>query len=160
VVKRDTIRIKDTVKVQVLKHDTLRLHDTLVVTKWDTVKITIRDTLRIHDTTKVTVHDTILASLADPADLFGVWTGTAGGKAITIAFSSSQLLTHAAEFSANIGTAAQSGYISQVDSAQAKVIWAGFHDVTWLLDLRNGELRIQEIGDPLFPGAAVTLRKR
>jgi hypothetical protein len=153
-----TITVHDTVKVA--KVDTLRLHDTLTVTKRDTLKTLVHDTLRIHDTTRVITHDTILAGLPDPQNLFGVWTGTAGGKSITIAFTSTLVTIHAADFSANIGSVAQSGYIGQVDSAQAKVTWAGYHDVTWLMDFRNGNLMIQEIGDPLFPAGGVTLRKR
>jgi hypothetical protein len=147
-----TITIHDTTTVQVVKSDTLRLHDT--------VKVTLHDTLRIHDTTKVTIHDTILAGLQDPSSLFGVWTGQAGGKAITLAFTSTLVTINAADFSANVGATAISGYVGQVDSAQAKITWGGFHDVTWLIDLKNGVLTIQEIGDQMFPGGAVTLRKR
>lgn len=153
----DTLRIN--------KMDTLRIHDTLAITKRDTIRVhdTIfttvikHDTAQIHDTTRVIIHDTVLASLPDPANLFGVWTGSAGGKDIAVAFTSSVL--HPADFSANIGTTSTSGYLSQVDSAQAKVRW-GLNDVTWLIDLRAGVLTIQEIGTQMFPGGAVTLRKR
>jgi hypothetical protein len=168
VMKRDTIRLRDTVAT--IKRDTLRLRDTVIITKRDTLKIhdttkiTIRDTilkrdtLRIHDTTKITVRDTVLASFPDPNAIWGVWDGQAQGKRVVLAFTTS-ITNDIADFSASIGTTSTSGSIKQLDSAQAKVRWS-FHDVTWLMDLRDGVLKIQEIGDMMLPGGEVTLRKR
>lgn len=124
--------------------------------------VTVHDTVTVvkRDTVKVIIHDTILASLPDPDILFGVWSGQAGGKSVTLAFTSSQITIHAADFTANIGATAFDGYIGRVDSAQARITWGGFHDVTWLIDLKNGVLVIQEIGDQMFPAGGATLRKR
>ncbi len=148
----EPVVVHDTVSVQIVKKDTIRLRDTITITKWDTVEV--------HDTTKVTLLDTVLASLPDPENLFGVWTGQASGKTVTVAFSSSQSVIHAAEFTGNIGSASVEGYIGQVDSAQAKITWGGFHPVTWIMNLEKGTLKIQEIGDMMFPGGSITLRKR
>lgn len=145
----ETLTVHDTLTV--VKRDTVRLHDTTIVTK--------RDTLRIHDTIKVTLRDTlkVLANVTDPGEILGVWDGLSGTQKVTLAFTEG---TAFIDFSGSLNGTAISGYITSLDNGQAKVIHAGYKDVTWLLALEDGVLIIEEIGVKAFAGQATQLKKR
>ena len=144
----EKIIVHDTVKVTL--RDTIRTHDTVRVVQKDTIRI--RDTVTIRDTVK------ILANVSQPDDLFGTWEGVSGSQKVTIAFTSSVI--HEADFSATLGGAAGNGYVGTIENGQAKVVHAGFKDVTWLLSLEKGVLTIEEIGVKFFAGQITTLKKR
>lgn len=128
-------------------------------TKVDTVW---KDTLWMvkKEMVEVPVHDTVkqLVSTYSKDDIFGVWEGVNAGQAITLAFTPSR--TMAAVFTGNIGTKAIHADMETLENGQARVVHNGSRKVTWTMNVNDGVMTIEEIGDKLFTPRTITLKKR
>lgn len=128
-------------------------------TKRDTVW---KDTLWLvkKEMVEVPVHDTVkqLVSTYSKDDIFGVWEGVNAGQAITLAFTPSRNMV--AVFTGNIGTKAIHANMEALENGLARVVHNGSKMATWTMDVNDGVMTIEEIGDKLFTPRTITLKKR